>query len=72
MAKGYWIAHVDITDPQTYQNYIAANAGPIGARGERALTIPVSLRAGHLLAFQTAVLSGRNVWISTPGLGLSR
>jgi uncharacterized protein (DUF1330 family) len=24
--KGYWIAHVNITDPERYQDYIAANA----------------------------------------------
>ena len=26
MAKGYWIAHVDVTDPERYKSYIAANA----------------------------------------------
>jgi uncharacterized protein (DUF1330 family) len=26
MAKGYWIAHVDITDPNGYKEYQAANA----------------------------------------------
>ena len=25
MAKGYWIAHVDVTDPDVYATYIAAN-----------------------------------------------
>jgi uncharacterized protein (DUF1330 family) len=25
-AKGYWIAHVRITDPERYKDYIAANA----------------------------------------------
>jgi len=25
MAKGYWIAHVDITDPEGYKEYQAAN-----------------------------------------------
>lgn len=24
--KGYWIAHVDITDPERYKDYVAANA----------------------------------------------
>ena len=26
MAKGYWIARVDVTDPDRYKDYIAANA----------------------------------------------
>jgi uncharacterized protein (DUF1330 family) len=25
MSKGYWLAQVDVTDPQGYQDYIAAN-----------------------------------------------
>jgi uncharacterized protein (DUF1330 family) len=26
MAKGYWIARVDVTDPEGYKAYVAANA----------------------------------------------
>jgi uncharacterized protein (DUF1330 family) len=26
MAKGYWIAHVTITNPERYKDYVAANA----------------------------------------------
>lgn len=26
MAKGYWIAHVDVNDPEGYKEYVAANA----------------------------------------------
>ena len=26
MAKGYWIAHVDVTDTEGYKQYVAANA----------------------------------------------
>jgi uncharacterized protein (DUF1330 family) len=26
MAKGYWIAHVKIRDPERYKDYVAANA----------------------------------------------
>ena len=28
MPKGYWIARVDVTDPEAYKNYVAANAAP--------------------------------------------
>ena len=37
MAKGYWIAHVDVSDPETYTTYVAANAEPISAYGGRFL-----------------------------------
>ncbi|MCB1510445.1 MAG: DUF1330 domain-containing protein [Hyphomicrobiaceae bacterium] len=26
MTKGYWIAHVTVTDPERYKDYVAANA----------------------------------------------
>ena len=26
MPKGYWIAHVDVTDPEGYKEYVALNA----------------------------------------------
>ena len=26
MAKGYWIAHVDVADAERYKEYVAANA----------------------------------------------
>jgi uncharacterized protein (DUF1330 family) len=35
MAKGYWIARVDVTDPEVYKAYVAANAQPIAAHGGR-------------------------------------
>ena len=37
MAKGYWIAHVDVEDPEGYKAYVAANAGPLGRFGARFL-----------------------------------
>jgi uncharacterized protein (DUF1330 family) len=37
MAKGYWIARVDITDPQGYQEYVAANAVAFSKYGARFL-----------------------------------
>jgi len=35
--KGYWIAHADVTDPEGYKAYQAANGGPIGQFGGRFL-----------------------------------
>jgi uncharacterized protein (DUF1330 family) len=35
--KGYWIGHVDITDPDGYKAYMAANAEPFGKFGARFL-----------------------------------
>ena len=37
MAKGYWIAHVDITDPDGYKAYQAANAVAFARYGARFL-----------------------------------
>ena len=42
MSKGYWIVRVDITDPQKYQDYVAANAEPLQQHGARFL-----VRAGR-------------------------
>jgi len=33
MVKGYWIAHVDVEDFETYKKYIAANAAPFAEYG---------------------------------------
>jgi uncharacterized protein (DUF1330 family) len=35
--KGYWVGHVDITDPEGYKLYQAANAKPFGVFGARFL-----------------------------------
>ncbi|TMM50839.1 DUF1330 domain-containing protein [Sulfitobacter sabulilitoris] len=37
MTKGYWIAHVDVRDPQAYDAYRAANAAPFKAYGAKFL-----------------------------------
>lgn len=37
MAKGYWIARVDVTDAEVYKGYVAANAGPLREYGGRFL-----------------------------------
>jgi len=35
MAKGYWIAGVDVTDPEGYKEYVAANAAAFRKYGAR-------------------------------------
>ncbi|SFC71697.1 Uncharacterized conserved protein, DUF1330 family [Polaromonas sp. OV174] len=42
MTKGYWIARVDVTDPEKYKAYIAANAEPFRKFGAKFL-----VRAGQ-------------------------
>ncbi|MCA0870026.1 DUF1330 domain-containing protein [Seohaeicola saemankumensis] len=37
MPKGYWIAHVDVDDMETYKEYVAANAAPFAEFGARFL-----------------------------------
>jgi uncharacterized protein (DUF1330 family) len=37
MAKGYWIARIDIHDPDGYKEYLALNQEPIAAHGGRFL-----------------------------------
>lgn len=50
MAKGYWIAHVDISDPAAYERYKALNAAPFAEYGARFLVRggAQDLREGHL------------------------
>ena len=40
--RGYWIVHVDVTDPEGYKSYIAANQAALGKFGARYL-----VRAGR-------------------------
>ncbi|MGZ8260363.1 MAG: DUF1330 domain-containing protein [Caldimonas sp.] len=42
MAKGYWIARVDVKDLEAYKAYVAANAAPLAEYGARFL-----VRAGR-------------------------
>jgi uncharacterized protein (DUF1330 family) len=42
MAKGYWIARVDVADAEGYKAYVAANAAPLARYGGRFL-----VRAGR-------------------------
>ncbi|HEV3372307.1 MAG TPA: DUF1330 domain-containing protein [Xanthobacteraceae bacterium] len=37
MAKGYWIVRVDVSDPEAYKAYVAANAAAFRTYGARFL-----------------------------------
>ena len=37
MAKGYWIARVDVTNPDGYQNYVKTNGAAFSKYGARFL-----------------------------------
>jgi uncharacterized protein (DUF1330 family) len=60
MPKGYWIAHVRVTDAQTYTNYIAANAAAFAKYGARFV-----VRAGRFEAVE-GKLGERHVVIEFP------
>ena len=42
MARGYWVVFADVSDPEGYKAYIAANQAPFGKFGARYL-----VRAGR-------------------------
>jgi uncharacterized protein (DUF1330 family) len=60
MAKGYWVARVDVADLEQYKRYIAANAKPFARYGARFL-----VRAGQFQAPEGTSRS-RNVVIEFP------
>jgi uncharacterized protein (DUF1330 family) len=60
MAKGYWIGRVDVTDPDAYKRYIAANARPLAKYGARFL-----VRGGDFEAVEGKARA-RNVVIEFP------
>ncbi len=60
MPKGYWIVHVDITNQEKYQEYIAANGVPFKNYGAKFL-----VRAGRFESPEGFCRS-RNVVIEFP------
>lgn len=60
MTKGYWIARVDVTDPEGYKAYVAANAEAFKKYGARFL-----VRAGRFESLEGSSRS-RNVVIEFP------
>ncbi len=56
MAKAYWIAHVDVADPEAYKAYVAANAiafakygGRFIVRGGQGARKEGALRSRHVV-----------------------
>jgi len=37
MPKGYWIVHIDVSNPDGYKDYVAANAVPLKKYGAKFL-----------------------------------
>jgi uncharacterized protein (DUF1330 family) len=60
MTKGYWVAQVDVDDPERYKAYIAANAEPFRKYGARFL-----VRAGRFESPEGSSRT-RNVVIEFP------
>lgn len=60
MAKGYWVAHVDVQDPEAYKNYVAANGAAFAKFGGRFL-----VRGGRFEAVEGRSRQ-RNVVIEFP------
>ena len=57
MAKGYWIAHLEVDDAEAYKAYFAANEQPFAKYGARFL-----VRSGRS-AQKEGALRGRHVVI---------
>ncbi len=57
MKKGYWIAMVDVTDPENYPKYITANKAALDKYGARFI-----VRGGQSQTFEGPI-SSRNVVI---------
>ena len=66
MAKGYWIARVDVADPEGYKRYVAANAVAFKKFGARFL-----VRGGNFEKVEGSARQ-RNVVIEFPNLQAAR
>jgi uncharacterized protein (DUF1330 family) len=60
MAKGYWIGRVDVTDPEGYAKYVAANGAAFARYGGQFL-----IRGGRFEAVE-GTARARNVVIEFP------
>jgi len=60
MAKGYWMVHVDVSNPEVYAGYVKANAEPFARFGAKFLA-----RGGKFEAVEGKART-RNVIIEFP------
>jgi len=61
MAKGYWIAHVSVTDPESYQRYVAGTPAAFEKYGGRFLA-----RGGAFTEIEGATGRERHVLVEFP------
>ena len=68
--KGYWIAHIDVTDPEGYKAYMAADMAPLGKFGGRFLVRGGSREVveGKVRA-RTVVLNSPAMWRRSHAIG---
>lgn len=66
MPKGYWIAHVDVTDPAAYERYRAANAEAFAKYGARFLV------RGGVQEVMEGDLRARGVVLEFPSIEAAR
>jgi uncharacterized protein (DUF1330 family) len=66
LAKGYWIAHIDVADPESYKAYVKANAVAFAKYGARFL-----VRAGEFFVAEGA-LPSRHVVIEFKDFATAR
>jgi uncharacterized protein (DUF1330 family) len=60
MSKGYWVARVDVYDPEAYKNYVANNAAAFKKFGARFLV------RGGKFEIKEGMSRARNVVIEFP------
>ena len=66
MAKGYWIAHIDVTDAENYPQYMALSTAAIQAFGGTPI-----VRGGPAEVMEGAI-RGRNIVIEFPSIEKAR
>jgi uncharacterized protein (DUF1330 family) len=65
--KGYWIGHVNVTNPERYKDYVAANAAPFRKYGARFL-----VRNGESRVAEGGLAGRRHVVIEFDSYALAK